>query len=55
MFDPADLAMQGVKARNKDDDEIQDYPKFCEDKKCYGVIGTDGRCKVCKAIYRGSS
>jgi len=64
-FDLTGVAKQVAKIRNKDDvvETSQGIPWTkkkegieslvgCIDKKCYGVVGKDGRCKVCKLPYK---
>jgi len=48
-FDPADVARQVSKARNEDSFENR---VLCSDGSCIGVVGPDGRCKVCGKPYK---
>jgi hypothetical protein len=44
MFDPAEVARQVTEFKSKDSFENR---VLCSDGNCIGVIGYDGRCKVC--------
>jgi len=48
-FDPADVARQVAKVRNEDSFKNR---VLCSDGNCIGVIGPDGRCKVCGQPYK---
>ena len=48
-FDPEDVARQVAQKRNGDS---FDNRVLCGDGSCIGVIGPDGRCKVCGKPYK---
>ncbi len=48
-FDPAEVARQVAQARNEDD---FDNRILCSDGSCIGVIGPNGRCKICGKPYK---
>jgi len=48
-FDTAEVARQVAKVRNEDSFENR---VLCSDGNCIGVIGPDGRCKVCGLPYK---
>lgn len=48
-FDPAEVARQVAQARNADS---FDNRVLCSDGSCIGVIGPNGRCKVCDKAYK---
>lgn len=48
-FDPADVARQVTEARNEDSFENR---VLCSDGNCIGVIGPDGRCRVCGKVFK---
>jgi len=47
-FDPDDVAQQIIKNRKEDSFENR---ILCSDGNCIGVIGPDGKCKVCRQLY----
>ncbi|MFZ2806159.1 MAG: hypothetical protein WAZ60_07185 [Desulfosalsimonadaceae bacterium] len=48
-LDPAEVARQVSKAKNEDSFENR---VLCSDGSCIGVVGTDGRCKMCGKPYK---